>query len=511
MHSRSAPVGFRRVLFLSAFVIATCGLVYELVAGALASYLLGDSVTWFSLIIGTYLSAMGVGSYLSRYLDRALLSRFVEIEVAVALIGGLEAPLLFAGFVYSPAFKALLFAQVFAIGTLVGLELPLLIRILERETSLKELVARVLFLDYIGALAASLAFPLVLVPQLGLFRTSLSVGLLNAAVALGTTFVFEAAPAVKLRLRVLSGGAMGILAAGLVVAGPVETQIEARLFADPVVFHEVSPYQRLAVTHRGGDTRLFINGALQFSTVDEYRYHESLVHPAMVAVDQPRRVLVLGGGDGLAVREILRHEGVEEIVLVDLDPAMTRIFRDRPELSEINAGALSDPRVRVINTDAFTWLQQRQREADHFEVAIVDFPDPNNYGLGKLYTARFYRMLHDALTADGVASIQSTSPMFSPSAYWCIARTVEHAGFTTRPYHAYIPSFGEWGFVLATRQSSLHFGALPEGLSFLDRPTLDTLFLFPPDMRVDDGPINRLDNQALVRLYEEDWRDMLKR
>jgi spermidine synthase len=372
MHSRSAPVGFRRVLFLSAFVIATCGLVYELVAGALASYLLGDSVTWFSLVIGTYLSAMGVGSYLSRYLDRALLSRFVEIEVAVALIGGLEAPLLFAGFVYSPAFKGLLFAQVFAIGTLVGLELPLLIRILERETTLKELVARVLFLDYIGALAASLAFPLVLVPQLGLFRTSLSVGLLNAAVALGTTFAFEAAPAVKLRLRLMSGGAMGILAAGLVVAGPVEAEIEARLFADPVVFHEVSPYQRLAVTHRGGDTRLFINGALQFSTVDEYRYHESLVHPAMVAVDQPRRVVVLGGGDGLAVREVLRHDGVEEIVLVDLDPAMTRIFRDRPELSELNAGALSDPRVTVVNTDAFTWLQQREADAGQFEVAIVD-------------------------------------------------------------------------------------------------------------------------------------------
>ena len=270
MHSRSAPVGFRRVLFLSAFVIATCGLVYELVAGALASYLLGDSVTWFSLIIGTYLSAMGVGSYLSRFLDRALLSRFVEIEVAVALIGGLEAPLLFAGFVYSPGFKALLFAQVFAIGTLVGLELPLLIRILERETTLKELVARVLFLDYIGALAASLAFPLILVPQLGLFRTSLSIGLLNAAVALGTTFVFEAATAVKVRLRVMAGGAMAILAAGLVMAGPIEAQIEARLFADPVVFHEVSPYQRLAVTHRGGDTRLFINGALQYESSREF-------------------------------------------------------------------------------------------------------------------------------------------------------------------------------------------------------------------------------------------------
>jgi len=511
MHSRPAPAGFRRVLFLSAFVIATCGLVYELVAGALASYLLGDSVTWFSLVIGTYLSAMGVGSYLSRFLDRALLSRFVEIEVAVALIGGLEAPLLFAGFVYSPGFKALLFVQVFAIGTLVGLELPLLIRILERETTLKELVARVLFLDYIGALAASLAFPLILVPQLGLFRTSLTLGLLNAAVALGTTFAFEAAPPVRLRLRLMSGGAMALLAGGLVFAGAAEEELQARLFADPVVYREVSPYQRLAVTHRGGDTRLFINGALQFSTVDEYRYHEALVHPAMVAVDRPARVLVLGGGDGLAVREILRHEGVEEVVLVDLDPAMTRIFRERTELAALNEGALSDPRVKVVNTDAFTWLADGRDGAAPFNVAIVDFPDPNNYGLGKLYTARFYNMLEAALTPDGVATVQSTSPMYSPSAYWCIARTIAHAGFTTKPYHAYIPSFGEWGFVLAARNPQVAFGPLPDGLRFLDRPTLDGLFHFPPDMRVDDGPINRLDNQALVRLYEEDWREMLKR
>jgi len=498
-------------MFLSAFVIATCGLVYELVAGALASYLLGDSVTWFSLIIGTYLSAMGVGSYLSRFLERALLSRFVEIEVAVALIGGLEAPLLFAGFVYSPGFKALLFVQVFAIGTLVGLELPLLIRILERETSLKELVARVLFLDYIGALAASLAFPLVLVPQLGLFRTSLALGLLNAAVALGTTFAFEAAPPVRLRLRLMAGGAMAVLAGGLAFAGQAETELQARLFADPVVFREVSPYQRLAVTHRGGDTRLFINGALQFSTVDEYRYHESLVHPAMVAVDRPARVLVLGGGDGLAVREILRHPTVESVVLVDLDPAMTRIFRERPELSALNGGALLDPRVAVVNADAFTWLSEAGSALPAFDVAIVDFPDPNNYGLGKLYTARFYAMLSGVLAKHGVAAVQSTSPMYSPSAYWCIERTVAHAGFTTRPYHAYIPSFGEWGFVLAAKGSDVVFGPMPDGLRFLDRPTLEGLFHFPPDMRVDDGPINRLDNQALVRLYEEDWRDMLKR
>ncbi|HCH64192.1 MAG TPA: polyamine aminopropyltransferase, partial [Deltaproteobacteria bacterium] len=199
------------------------------------------------------------------------------------------------------------------------------------------------------------------------------------------------------------------------------------------------------------------------------------------------------------------------VVLVDLDPAMTRIFRDRPELAELNDAALSDPRVEVINADAFTWLAEGRGGRAAFDVAIVDFPDPNNYSLGKLYTARFYRMLLDSLAPYGVAAVQSTSPMYSPSAFWCITRTVRHAGFAVRPYHAYIPSFGEWGFVLASRQSDVAFATLPTGLRFLDQPTLDGLFHFPPDMRVDDGPINRLDNQALVRLYEEDWRDMLKR
>ncbi len=516
MHSRPRGPGFARVLFISAFVIATCGIIYELIAGAMASYLLGDSVTWFSFVIGTYLSAMGVGSWLSRYIERNLLARFVEIEIAVAVIGGLQAPLLFAGFVYSPAFRYALLAMVFIIGCLVGLELPLLIRILERNSSLKELVARVLFLDYIGALVASLAFPLVLVPQLGLFRTSLAFGSFNALVALGTTFIFDGAPAVVFRLRALAVGAMLLLGGMMLGAGQLEERLEIALFADPVVFRETTPYQRIAVTHRGGDTRLYLNGALQFSSLDEYRYHEALVHPAMVSVESPEDILIMGGGDGLAVREILRHDSVRSVLLVDLDPAMTRLFGGRPELSELNEESFADPRVTVVNADAFTWLQQHKAQgttAQTFDVAIIDFPDPNDYGLGKLYTTQFYKLLGSVLDDDGVFSVQSTSPMFSPTAYWCIANTISYVGFRTRPYHAYIPSFGEWGFVLAGKGDGAlaAFGALPEGLFFLDRPTLHSLFHFPPDMRVEDVPVNRLDNQALVRLYEEDWRDMLKR
>ena len=510
----------QRVLFVSALLIATCGLVYELVAGALASYLLGDSVTQFSLVIGVYLSALGVGAWLSRFIDRGLLSRFVEIELAVAIVGGFEAPLLFAAFVQGDFFRPVLFGLVLLVGTLVGLELPLLLRILEEQTSLKELVARVLFLDYIGALLASLAFPLLAVPHLGLFKTSLVFGLLNASVALWTTFLFETAGPVRNRLRVMSVGTIALLLAALGMSGTVERHLETRLFADPVVLSVASPYQRVVVTHYDLDTRLFLNGALQFSSTDEYRYHEALVHPPMAAQGAPHNVLVLGGGDGLAVREVLRWESVERVTLVDLDPLVTELFSTREELVALNEGSLLDPRVEVINTDAFTWLRDPPAEGavPRYDVVIIDFPDPSGYAVGKLYTNHFYRLLARRLAEDAVITVQATSPLFSPDAYWCVVRTLEAEGFETRPYHAYVPAFGEWGFVLAGKRGedgggglSDGFVQLPPGLRFLSRDALPTLFHFPVDMARREGPINRLDNQVIVRLYESDWRRMVER
>ncbi len=502
----SAPMA--RVLFLSTLLIATCGLVYELVAGALASYVLGDSVFQFSTVIGAYLTAMGIGSWLSRFVERDLVARFIEVEIAVALLGGFSAPVLFAGFTYTPGFRMLLYVVVALVGTGVGLELPLLIRILEERTSLKELVARVLALDYVGALAASLLFPLFLLPQLGLLRSSLALGLVNAGVALWTTFLFEAPGPVLTRLRVLAGGAVLTLAAGIALAGEAEKRMESDLFADPVVMSVQTPYQRLVLTHAQGDTRLFIDGALQFSSVDEYRYHEALVHPAMAAVDAPKRVLVLGGGDGMAVREALRHP-VDEVVLVDLDPDMTRLFAERADLAALNGDALNDPRVTVVNQDAFGWV--RDYRGPGFDVVLGDFPDPNNFGLGKLYTVQFYRLLARVMAPGGALAIQATSPVFSPQAFGCIVETIREAGFATRAYHQYVPSFGEWGFVLAGLAPIDGFAPLPAGLRSLDDSSLATLFTFPPDLAPRPEVVNRLDNQLLVRLYAEDWRVLAKR
>lgn len=492
------------LLFLNVLIIATCGLVYELLAGTLASYVLGDSVTQFSLIIGIYLFAMGVGSWLSRFIDSGLARRFIEVELGVAVLGGFSAPLLFLSFARISYFYVALYFVVFAIGVLVGLEIPLLMRILKDNLNFKDLVSRVLAFDYIGALVASLLFPVLLVPRLGLVRTSLLFGMLNAAVGLWGTWLMR--PLIKgsvTGMRIRGIAVMVLLLIGVIKANTLTTLAEEQLFADDVVYAKTTPYQRIVITKGRAGFQLFLNGNLQFSSTDEYRYHEALVHPAMAVAGQPRRVLVLGGGDGLALREILRHPSVEQITLVDLDPDMTLLSRRFLPLADLNKHSFDNPRVHVINQDAMIWLEDA---TDVFDAAIVDFPDPNTFALGKLYTSRFYRLLKSRLTPTAAVSIQCTSPLFARASFWCIVRTIESAGFHVRPYQTSVPSFGIWGFALASMNEFEIPKHVLAGLRFLDDNSVASMFVIPADMSPVDVEINRLDNQVLVRYYESEWR-----
>ena len=501
------PGRFRTpLLFLTVLVIAACGLVYELVAGALASYLLGDSITQFSVVIGAYLSALGLGAWLSRYVgDDDLTGRFVDVELAVALIGGASAPLLFLAFAKLGWFRLVLYALVALIGTLVGLEVPLLLRILQKRLEFKELVARVLSVDYLGALVGSLLFPIFLVPRLGLVRTSLVFGALNAAVGLWSTFLFGDELRSKPGRRARCGAVLALLAAGLVAAPQLTSLAEDGMYADEIIYSKQSAYQRIIITRGRAGFQLFLDGNLQFASADEYRYHEALVHPAFAVASQARSVLVLGGGDGLAVREILRHAEVQQVTLVDLDPAMTRLAREVEPVRALNGDSLGNPRVQVINADAMAWLADLPA-AQTFDVVIADFPDPNNFALGKLYTTRFYALVKQHLAPGGALAVQSTSPLFARHSFWCIATTLEKAGFAVRPYHAFVPSFGEWGFVLArTEPFPVPASTLP-GLRFLSDGMLPVLFTLSPDMSRVPSEVNRLDNQILVQTYEGEWR-----
>ncbi|HXG85617.1 MAG TPA: polyamine aminopropyltransferase [Pyrinomonadaceae bacterium] len=498
------------LLFLNVFIIATCGLIYELLAATLSSYVLGDSVTQFSLIIGIYLFAMGVGSYLSEFIEKHVAEKFIDIEFAVAILGGFSAPLLFFAFANLSYFSIVLYGLVFGIGMLVGLEIPLLMRILKDELDFKDLVSRVLAFDYIGALAASLLFPLFLVPKLGLVRTSLLFGMLNAVVGIWGTWLLL--PLIKKNafvLRVKGFVIIVLLVVAFIKADALTTLAEDALFTDNIIYAKSSSYQRIIVTKGKTGYSLFLNGNLQFNSFDEYRYHEALVHPAFAAFgNDAKRVLVLGGGDGLALREILKYPSVEAVTLVDLDPEMTALSKHFPALGELNNHAYQDSRVSVVNGDAFVWLDNTQIEP--FDVVIVDFPDPNNFALGKLYTTRFYNLLRQKLKPDSAVVVQTTSPLIARQSYWCIIKTLESSGFTVKPFQATVPSFGVWGFALAKLQP---FDAPVKPsekveLKFLNEQSFASLFDFSKDISRPDEEIeiNRLDNQALVRYYEAEWR-----
>lgn len=297
--------------------------------------------------------------------------------------------------------------------------------------------------------------------------------------------------------------------AALAGAGRITSLAEDKFYQDRIVISAASPYQRIVVTNGRAGHRLFLNGNLQFAEHDEYRYHEALVHPAMAAFagfsasgGGPRHVAVLGGGDGMAVREILKYPSVESVTLVELDPAMTRLFSQDATLRRLNHDALRSPKLRVVNADAFQWLQGTQQM---FDVIVVDFPDPTNFSIGKLYTNSFYALLDQHLSASGYAVVQTTSPLVARQSFWTVVQTIESVGLTATPYHAHVPSFGEWGYVLASHRPWHPPAALPAGLQFLSVPTLALLFGFPPDMARVPAEVNRLSNQVLVRTYEQEW------
>lgn len=490
------------VLLFSVFVIATCGLVYELIAGALASYLLGDSVTQFSTVIGVYLFSMGIGSFLSKYINKNLVLRFIQVELIIGLVGGFSAAILFVSFEYVTSFRILLYGLVCITGTLVGFEIPILMRILQSHFEFKDLVSKVFTFDYVGALLASLLFPLYLVPHLGLVRSAFLFGIFNVLVAIWSLYLFkDEIP----WIRLMKGSAFAVLISlvlGFIYSERILSFAETASYQDKVIYSKSSKYQRIILTKSNDDVRLFLNGNLQFSSKDEYRYHESLIHIGLASIQNPKRVLVLGGGDGLAVREILKYPSIEEVILVDLDQEMTDLFTKHETLTKLNLDSLNSPKVKVVNDDAFLWLKSNKKK---FDFVAVDFPDPSNFSVGKLYTNSFYRLLKMSLEEHGVGVIQSTSPYVAKKSFWCVNNTLKSVGFKTTPYHVYVPAFGDWGYILISNNDFRLPEKFPEGLKYVNSEVAKTFVVFPQDMIVALNDVNKLNNQILVKYFEEEW------
>jgi spermidine synthase len=504
---REAPVSPERraemraealALLASIFLVAACGLTYELLIATVSSYLLGSSVTQFSLSVGLFVGSMGLGSWLSQRVTKHLLGTFIALELVLGLVGGVSASVLMWAYAAGPLYWAVLLGFLAVIGALVGIELPILVRLLDRYGQLRTIVAQALSFDYLGSLAGSLLFPLVLLPALGLMRTAFLVGVVNVGVALYTLRAFQHRVRAPLAFWACGAAAL-LLAAGFVNSLRINSFLERRLYDDEVIYTRQSPYQRIVFTRWRDDLRLFLDGNLQFSTTDEHRYHETLVHPAMSLAANREEILILGGGDGLVAREALRWPEVRSVTLVDLDPAMTQLGRQFPALKAQNRGSLFDPRVRVVNTDAHAFLE---RTSDRYGVIIADLPDPNGDALAKLYSVEFFRLARRHLARGGVFVTQASSPFFSREAFWCVARTIRAAGLRTLPTHAYVPSFGDWGFILAAEQRpDLGRVKLPAGLRYLTPEVVRTLPVFDGDSKEVPVETSTVDHPRILRYY----------
>ncbi|MCG7630027.1 polyamine aminopropyltransferase [Epibacterium sp. MM17-32] len=497
-------------LLVATFLIAAAGLIYELIAATLSSYLLGDSVRQFSIVIGLFLSAMGLGAWMSRYFDNAFRA-FVWVQILLGICGGFMAPVLFFTYAWSGDVAVPLYTLLGLAGVFSGMEIPLIARVLENTGAAKFRFENVLSVDYIGALVASLAFPFFVIPHLGLMAASLAFGALNLAVAGFSIWLFRS----HLNIGQLAAWvvAFAVTLVALFHADRMVTLTEAELFEDDVIFSEATPYQQITVTRFRDRTRLFLDYSIQFDSMDEHRYHEPLVHPAMGMAPRRNQVLVLGGGDGMALREVLRHRDVEAVTLVDLDPRVTEIFSTQPHLAALNSHAFADPRVTVVNQDAWQFVEDTTQI---FDVVILDLPDPKSLALSRLYSRQFYGLLVERLSGQGVLVTQAGSPLFARDAFWSVVKTLRTTrnpqspgdGLHVLPYHTYVPSFGAWGFVLATpqpqRPRSLR---LPDGLGYLTPEVWTAAQTFGADTGPVDVASNSLQTHRLLEYYLAGWSE----
>jgi spermidine synthase len=479
------------LLCLCMFASGACGIILEYIQASLASMILGNSFEQWAMVIGLMLFWMGFGSLIQSKISKTfLIPAFILVETGLALAGGFSPTLTYLAYSHTAHYSLVLYFFVSFIGIMIGLEIPVIIRI--NNDFAKELstnLGNILSADYLGSLIGSFIYVFVLLRFTPITQAAFFTAGANFFLALITFAYFTKKRLIRrpALLAFLMTAACSVLLYGLFHTRDWNTRIEQPLYDDPIVFSSTSRYQHIVITHYPplDDIRLFLNGNLQFSSVDEKRYHEPMVHPAMNLAPVHSRVLILGGGDGCALREVLKYPEVKEVLLVDLDPAMTELARTHPLLTRINRDAFKDARlsvtadqgisdggpsqiyvdlpesrkqapapartqrvasVRYMNVDADRFLD---RAGGAFDVIIIDMPDPSTPELAKLYSKEFYQKVRMHLSQHGIAVVQATSPYLARESFLCIGRTLESAGFATLPYHENVPSFGDWGWFIA--------------------------------------------------------------
>lgn len=492
-----------KLLLITTLLISICSIIYELLISSISSYLQGDSVLQFSITIGLYMSAMGIGSYISKYIKNNLFNKFVFIEISIGILGGFSSLILFLVNIYTNLYTLIMYALIILIGVCVGLEIPILTRIIENnESNVRKNLANIFTFDYIGGLIGSILFPLLLFPKLGFITTAFLVGAINLSTSLLIILKYKKYILNYNTIKIVSIVCFITILLFLGTGNLIATKIEKGLYRDDVILSKQTAYQKIVLTKHKDDLRLFLDGNLQFSSNDEYRYHEALVHIPMLYAKSHKRVLILGGGDGLAVREVLKYKDVEEIVLVDIDKEMTDLCTTNNQLIKLNNNSLKDEKVNILNEDGYIYVQENDQK---FDVIIIDFPDPNNESLNKLYTNVFYNYIKNNLTENGVMVTQSTSPYYAKKSFWCINKTISSQFNTVMPYHLQVPSFGDWGFNLAFNGNNARSDISVE-TKYLNSENINSMFIFAKDERIvlDNIEENNMFKPSLITYYNEE-------
>ncbi len=499
------------ILKLCLFATGLSGIVAEYVLSTLATYFLGNSVLQWTMIVSIMLFSMGLGARITKMIEKNLLEKFIWIEMGLSILASFVSLITYTVATYTIYTGAAIYSLSIIIGLLIGMEIPLVIRINDEFEALKVNVSSMMENDYYGSLLGGVFFAFVGLPFLGLTYTPFILGFINYSVAIILLSVLWKDMEHTLRQRLATANVVVfvILIGGMLSADSVIAHGEEMRYKDKVIFSKQTKYQKIVITQAGSDYWLYINGNQQLSTVDEVMYHEPLVHPIMKLHPNPIDVLILGGGDGCAAREVLKYETVKNITLVDLDPEMTRLALEHPVMSEINSHALENEKVHVINQDGFTFLEKGMH---YYDIIIVDLPDPKSVELGRLYSYEFYKLCHKALRPNGLMVTQAGSPYFAARAFKCINRTIQKAGFSTVPIHNQVVTLGEWGWVLGAKSlpdatfkqalRSLDFDGVPTKWINREAMTLMTsfgkYFMLDPSEEIE---VNTIHNPVLFQYY----------
>ena len=540
-------------LSLLMFLLGGCGLAYEYTLSKIASDLLGNSVQQWATMIATMLFAMGLGAEIQKRVgEKSLADLLIRSQLWLAIVGGAGPLLLIVCFAQMPAqyiFVQYLLALV--VGTFIGFEIPLIMRLNESEKpEMRANLAQVLKMDYIGALLGALVWTFLMIRYLGIERISFVLAGITLVAAAISWFLFAHRIEKKGIIALEFGIAIVFVVWGILFGKSFAVKAEQQLYRDPIILSQTTPYQHIVLTRDHRDTlRCYINGHLQFDSSDEFIYHEQLVHPVMQLAPDAKSVLVLGGGDGLAVRELLKYPRIEKITLVDIDPAMTELASEHEDFIAMNHGSLTDTRTSVISPqgtsqgESFTLEEPDQRRVAQpeskpvtdlhvlnldaanfvrtapgvFDVIILDFPDPSSPDLAKLYGRPFYEALRHHLKPGGFIVQQSGSPFHAREAFLCVGRTLAASGLATLPYHDNVPSFGEWGWWIAWHGNALDSENVANRLRAIESVSAPTRYLTPGLIRAslefgkgqlesDYDDITSLTEPRIYHHYLEGWQ-----